>query len=177
MAGLEEKLKSQLFVPGEKTYAILDGASVPDLIDQLYALEPDWECLYRGELEPDIAEVAPYLVELTRGHAFTEWVITNGWGKHWGIFVLSPIDIKMLRRHFRTFLVVHDSEARPLYFRYYDPRVLRIYLPTCNATELKQVFGPVTAYIMEGENPDDIIRFGVDTETKLAPATLSAGKE
>jgi hypothetical protein len=26
-------------------------------------------------------------------------------------------------------------------------------LPTCNAQELKTVFGPVMSYLMEGENP------------------------
>lgn len=55
----------------------------------------------------------------------------------------------MLRRHFRRFLRVTDEQGQPLMFRYYDPRVLRVYLPTCTAEELALVFGPVSAYLIE----------------------------
>jgi hypothetical protein len=34
-------------------------------------------------------------------------------------------------------------------FRYYDPRVLRSYLPTCTPEELAQVFGPIHSFVME----------------------------
>ena len=43
-------------------------------------------CLYRGELQPDMAEVAPYLVKLDRDAPFTDWVLDRGWGNHWGVF-------------------------------------------------------------------------------------------
>jgi hypothetical protein len=36
-------------------------------------------------------------------------------------------------------------------FRYYDPRVYNIFLPTCNQEQLREVFGPVTKYY--AENP------------------------
>jgi hypothetical protein len=36
-----------------------------------------------------------------------------------------------------------------LAFRYYDPRVLNAYLPTCTPQELKAVFGPLQAVIAE----------------------------
>ena len=43
-----EKHKSLLF--GEDlTFAVLDGAAIPDLLTKLYELEPEYECLYRGE--------------------------------------------------------------------------------------------------------------------------------
>ena len=44
-------------------------------------------------------------------------------------------------------------------FRYYDPRVLRVYLPTCNFDELQTVFGPVMHFIQEGEVPTELLRF------------------
>ncbi len=141
-------------------HAILDGASVPGLQQHLVEQEPPYVCLYRGELEPDMAEVAPYLVKLVHDSPFTEWVIEQGWGKHWGIFAeTGAADLNALRRHFRGFLTVHDPSGKPLLFRYYDPRVLRVYLPTCNADELKTIFGPVQAYVMEDENPGSMLRF------------------
>jgi hypothetical protein len=136
---------------GMNVYAVLDGASVPNLRLKLYDIEPEHECLYRGELDPDMAEVAPYLIKLGLGEEFTRWVMGEGWGKHWGIFVASMADLRTLRTHFRRFLMVHDNDGKPMYFRYYDPRVLRVYLPTCNAEELKTVFGPVRMYLVEDE--------------------------
>jgi len=48
-------------------------------------------------------------------------------------------------------------------FRYYDPRVLRIYLPTCNAGELSTIFGPITGYIVEDADPWTLLRFSLDS--------------
>lgn len=144
---------------GVNVYAVLDGASVDDLLSQLFSLQPEYECLYRGELAPDMAEVAPYLVRLEPGAEFTNWLIEQGWGKHWGIFVTSDADLRAVRRHFRTFLIVHNSDGKPLYFRYYDPRVLRVFLPTCNAEELASIFGPINYYLLEDEDPHTLLRF------------------
>jgi len=140
-------------------FTILDGASVPGLLQHLYDCELHYECLYRGDLAPDMAEVAPYLVKLERESALTGWIVEEGWAKHWGIFARSSEDLRTMRRHFRTFLTVHDSNAKPLYFRYYDPRVLRVFLPTCNAGELNAIFGPVDRYLMEDEPGSAILSF------------------
>jgi hypothetical protein len=144
---------------GVNVFAVLDGASVPDLPMRLYRHRPEHFCLYRGELAPDMAEVAPYLVRLEPAAEFTDWVIGRGWGQHWGVFAVSDAAIRELRRHFRRFLIVHDSNGKPLIFRYYDPRVLRVYLPTCNTEELATVFGPVVNYILEDEHPNTALRF------------------
>jgi hypothetical protein len=146
----------------ENVYAVLDGASVEDLLPKLYELQPEFECLYRGDLEPDLAEVAPYLVQLEPGGQFTEWVFGDGWGEHWGVFAASEADLRAMRSHLRTLLTVHDPDGKPLLFRYYDPRVLRLYLPTCNAEELRAVFGPVSRYVLEGEDPQTVLQFEFD---------------
>jgi hypothetical protein len=161
------KLYQQLFgEPNTLVYAVLDGASIPDLAlpEVLWEHEPEHVCLYRGELEPDLAATAPYLVALDRDAEFTRWVLTQGWGNHWGIFAITPPDVTLaaLRKHFRTFLMVTSPENKPLYFRYYDPRVLRVYLPTCNAEELQTVFGPVATYVCEDEKAELLLSFRND---------------
>jgi len=144
---------------GVNVFAVLDGASIPNLPSILYEHQPECVCLYRGELATDMAEVAPYLVRLDPGATCTEWVIGQGWGKHWGIFAVSQGNLLTLRSHFRNFLMIYDGAGNPLYFRYYDPRVMRVYLPTCNAKELKVVFGPVACYLLEDEDPNTALRF------------------
>jgi len=155
-----ERVFEQLFGEAEASvYAVLDGASIEGLLPALREDGPEHCCLYSGELEPDVEEAAPYLVRLDRGSPFTHWLIAEGWGKHWGIFALAKADLRAMRKHFRTFLMVRSPEGQPLYFRYYDPRVLRVYLPTCNAMELEAVFGLVLAYLAEAEKPQTMLRF------------------
>jgi len=155
-----ESVSQHLFrEPDVNVFAVLDGASVAGLLDKLYGLSPNFCCLFRGELNPDMAEVAPYLVQLEADTEFTRWVISQGWGNHWGIFAASDADLRRMRSHFRTFLIVYDETGRPLRFRYYDPRVLRLYLPTCNAQELATVFGPVASFVVEAAGSDTLLRF------------------
>jgi hypothetical protein len=144
---------------GMEVYAVLDGASVPDLLQKLDDYQPECESLFTGNLEPDMAEVAPYLVKLEPDAEFTNWIIESGWGNHWGIFAVSSANFREMRQHFRSYLIVYDSDLKPLRFRYYDPRVLRLYLPTCNGEELKTVFGPVDSFMLEGEQPNELLCF------------------
>ncbi|MBM4032667.1 MAG: DUF4123 domain-containing protein [Planctomycetes bacterium] len=147
-------LHEQLFsVSDAHVYALFDGASVKELREKLWQHEPEHVCLWRGEMEPDIAEVAPYLVELKPDAEFTQWVLEKGWGNHWGIFAVSQSDLRALRQHFRRFTMVRDPDGRNLYFRFYDPRVLRTFLPTCTPDELEKFFGPVIFLAAEDEAP------------------------
>ncbi len=179
-----QKIHERLFVaPENSVYAVLDGASVPDLQTVLFEHEPEFECLYRGELEPDIAEVAPYLVHLEPEAEITQWVLERGWGQHWGVYAIGEAPLDAVRRHFRKYLVVHDNAGRPMLFRYYDPRVLRVYLPTCTPEELETVFGPIQSFLCEDKTPGIALRFQIvsgalDVERiPLAPAHAGVGRE
>jgi hypothetical protein len=167
-ATLKRELFPHLF-PSESesnTFAVLDGASIPGLLEQLYAEpKPEYVCLYRGELEPDIAEVAPYLARLEPTHPFTAWLFAEGWGRHWGIFALSRSGLKAVRTHLRKFLKVKDAEGRQLHFRYYDPRVLRLFLPACTAQELADFFGPMDSLVCEGEQPATALVYSQEAKT------------
>jgi hypothetical protein len=154
-----ESIQAKIFREEFATFAVLDGASVPILLDKLAQWQPEYECLYRGEIKPDLAQVAPYLVRIEPETEFAQWVLSEGWGKHWGIFAIVEAGLRDMRQHFRRFLTVHDESGKPLLFRYYDPRVLRVYLPTCNAAELAEIFGPVACYVAEGEEPGTALRF------------------
>jgi len=143
-----------------ETYTILDTARDDSIFQKISPLDTEDLCLYRGDKAVELATVAPYLLNLKRDDSFTEWLVVNGWGKSWGIFLQSPASYKELHRHFRKFLMVYDEEGTPLYFRYYDPRVLRVYLPTCNESELQMLFGPVEHYWIEGREEKELIEFG-----------------
>jgi hypothetical protein len=152
-------LRERLFGGAKVTYALVDGASCPQLREQCFEQKVEPLCLYRGEQPPDMAQVAPYLIQIEKEGQFTEWLLRSGWGNHWAVFVESPADSDSLLRHLRNFTVVHDETGRPFLFRFYDPRVLRTYLPTCEPGELRKFFGPIERFQLEGGQPEELLCF------------------
>jgi hypothetical protein len=149
-----------------KFYAILDGARSDKIYPALKEYSVKHKCLfvahqllYGGRLPHVLAMAAPYLVELQPGDLFTRWVISRGWGNSWGIFLGSTSTFSILARHFRRFLMVKTEEGEKFYFRYYDPRVLRAYLPTCSKTELNFLFEEVRMFIVEEEGGQRMIEY------------------
>lgn len=161
---IERSLELALFGENLNVYAILDGASVPELQQRLYEMQPPQVCLYRGELDADLAEVAPYLVQLNCGTRFTSWLLSECWGRHWGVFVQSPFSLVEMRKHFRKFLTVHDEAGNPLVFRYYDPRVLTKFLPTCEQEELAEIFARVKNFYAEANDAENLVRLEISHE-------------
>ncbi len=132
-------------------YAILDGASIPDLLDMIAEHQPLHVCLFRGVDDPELAETAPYLVRLEADDSFTEWVLGEGLGKHWGIFFIVPEETSFvgLRKHFRDLVRVRLPDGETVFFRYYDPRVCNVFFPTCDPEQLREFFGPVNRFFAE----------------------------
>lgn len=143
-------------------YAILDGARDDRIYPAVLGCGLPHCCLYTGNLPKEMWETAPYLIHLKPGAPFTEELLRSGWGDSWGIFAATTATLEELRRHFRKFLRVQDEAGKSLIFRFYDPRVMRVYLPTCNAAEQKTVFGPISLYCMEGEDPEELMQLHRD---------------
>jgi hypothetical protein len=114
-------------------------------------------CLFSGPLAPQMELVAPYLVELEYEDHQTRRFLREAWGKNWGVFLKSDVRLERLLRHLRSLLLVRDHTGRRLMFRYYDPRILRAYLPTCTVEELREFFGPVQNYWIEDESSGGLL--------------------
>jgi hypothetical protein len=151
-----------------QTYIILDGASIPDLLDMIDEYNPLHVCLFRGVEDPGLAKAAPYLVRLEADTPFTGWVLAEGLGKHWGIFALVPEEIPFvdLRKHFRDMVRASLPDGETVLFRYYDPRVCNVFLPTCDREQLREFFGPVNQYLAEikseEEEPSEFIEYSFE---------------
>jgi len=141
---------------------IVDCARDPRIFGMLLGSQLEYSCLYSGTLPPALECAAPYLLRLEYDERPTRRFLENAWGNSWGIFLKCNGHIQTLRRHLRCFLTVRDPDGHKLLFRYYDPRVLRPYLPTCFTEDLQTVFGPITKFWTEGEKPDTIIEFSFD---------------
>jgi hypothetical protein len=157
-------------LPGyTKVFTIVDGAQDKRIYGAVDASRQDRCCLpsvdrrWGGQDLPwQLLMTSPYLVELDPDEQFTRYLLHNGWDRHWGIFFHSDADMQKVRRHFRDLLVVRDEKGRKLMFRYYDPRVLRAYLPTCLPGELRTIFGPVNVYLVPGDDPETVNQFRFD---------------
>ncbi|HWB97163.1 MAG TPA: DUF4123 domain-containing protein [Bryobacteraceae bacterium] len=141
---------------------IVDAARDRRIFSMLLECHLEHSCLYSGSLHPSLEMVAPYLVQLDYDYRDTHQFIRHAWGNSWGIFLRSGTRMDALRRHLRRFLVVSDPNNRRMVFRYYDPRVLRVYLPTCTSKELQTVFGPIECFWMEHQTPDALLEFRLD---------------
>lgn len=159
-------------------WMIIDGARDKRIYFDVINSHLDSTCLYSGDLSPDLEHVAPYLVQLEMGDKYSRDLISRGWDYSWGVFLRSGTTMEKLRRHLRTLLTVKDWTGRKLLFRYYDPRVLRNFLPTCTSEELKTVFGPVQKFWTEAEGGQYLLRFefakGRLVETEVAATSCPA---
>jgi len=48
--------------------------------------------------------------------------------------------------------VQEEGSTKFLYFRFYDPRVLRVFIPSCTDQQLIQFYGPIRRFWMENED-------------------------
>jgi hypothetical protein len=134
-------------------YLILDACDAPSVPQKARSLgEALAVSLYNGTAQEDYWAIAPYLCRADRN--LLEWVKGSLWKQPWGIVVISTADFAAVRAHFRKFLVVQSPEGEYWYFRFYDPRVLPVFLEASNDNELKEFFGPVQAYAVP--RPDDV---------------------
>lgn len=144
-----------------EVFAILDGARDPKIAPLIRQSGLPYECLYRGQLSDPLQAAAPYLVHLEPYAELTQTLLESSWGASWGIFNVTPhnITLRDMQDHFRRLLRVKDKQGRKLVFRYYDPRVMRVYIPTCTTKEIQQLFGKVSRMVFEDEDSSTAIAY------------------
>lgn len=125
----------------ETGYAIIDAASEPDIFSLLDECNPPACCLYSEPLQPDMAELAPYLVEVTED--VRKWLDTRN--TPWGMVVYTTVTMRELRHHLRKFtMVIIPGQEKPVFWRFYDPRNVWEILATFDDWRLHTFLGPVT---------------------------------
>ena len=140
-------------------YAVLDAARDEQVLPFLHGAGVHFQSLYEGLRGEELALVAPYLVALPQDAAPLAELVRERWGDAWGIFLRAEHPFRDVRRHLRRLLRVELDDGARVLFRFYDPRVLRAYLPTCTGDEAAQVFGPLAQYVTEGRRGETALRF------------------
>ena len=155
---------------GEETdlFALLDAAR-DEQIYRMATRTGSYTCLETG-LRPNVRAAAPHLVRIrARDTRLLGDLLDAGWGKAWGMFVVTRagMPLEELRLHLHALLRVELPSGDRAILRFYDPRGLRLLLPTCSPEQLSEFFASprddlVRALWMEGDQPDSILRYRFD---------------
>lgn len=127
---------------GAPLWAIVDGASCPEL-PQLVD-ENGGICLYRASTPRD-APHAPWLIPVLPDAPMAEDLTALGNIQHWGIIFASDAGERKLHRHFRRFTMLWTdaNEQAPVYFRFFDPRVLSDAIQALPVSDVAHLLAPV----------------------------------
>ena len=145
---------------------LMDAARDPEIVRLLTALSLPAQPLGDLLAVSGQAAHAPCLIELgqagssaerNESSAFVEAFLNAGWGNNWGIFFASSSPLQDVFRHFSDFFPTTPDDRRKVNLRFYDPRVLRAFLPTCEPQEIDTIFGPVASYLVEAERSDTLL--------------------
>jgi Fe-S-cluster containining protein len=158
-----------------RLYCILDCAQDKILYKMLKMSNIQHYCLYKKQIHfvgerliEELAAVAPYLVCLTPEDQFLQNLLYHGWGKNWCTFLFSDHNYENVYEHCSGNLLALTEEGETLQFRYFDPRILRVYLPSCTPEELFIFFGPVSAFCCEDETTSEPILFTIKNKELIA---------
>lgn len=143
-----------------RLFAIVDAARDDRILILVRESVERYQSLYEGTDGEALEHVAPHLVELPKGSGLLRRLVREGWENRWMSFIETDLSFKELRRHLRRFLMVADADTRKkMYFRFYDPGVLRTFLPTSTVKQRTEFFGEISAFYVENEF-GDVARFG-----------------
>ncbi|MBZ5715390.1 immunity protein Tsi6 family protein [Nannocystis pusilla] len=143
-----------------KLYAIIDAARSDRALQLVEESIDPYASLYDGEQGRAFDDIAPYLVHLQPSSWLLERLVTEGWGDAWGLYVESGAGFDKVRRHFRQFLKVEvEGEARPMFFRFYDPRVLSTFVEVMTPEQKSELLKAVDVVLFERSAPH--LRMGV----------------
>ncbi len=142
-----------LFTGEGRVWAVVDGVSWPDISRRLALSDLPHACLY-STLNPETRALAPWLVQLEPFSALTEVLRRRLHGAHSYILLKGHGSFEEMRAHLRRFTMIRipTEEEAPVYFRFYDPRVLIDAFETLSQgfrnrfmRDLTEVLAPISA--------------------------------
>ena len=127
-------------------YGIVDSARNDEVFRYLVTGDVKYKSLFEDTMDVQSYGVSGFLVECEKESPLFQWMTTEAWGDNCSVFFISKSSFDDLFSHFQKFNRVYLEGDDVVLFRYYDPRVLRTYLPTCNRDEIETFFGKVISF-------------------------------
>ncbi|MCF6233273.1 MAG: DUF4123 domain-containing protein [Rhodobacteraceae bacterium] len=123
-------------------YAVVDLAQAPLLGEHVMGrLAEEAQPLLSPKLDLEVLAVGPWIVELIRVPELEPAIDTKYGNAPWGYFIETTVDIVSLRRALRRYNYVEiPTQAQPVLFRYWDPRVMDNFLKVGTKLQLRVLF-------------------------------------
>ncbi|PXF64393.1 DUF4123 domain-containing protein [Kangiella spongicola] len=153
------RLEELLFTNKElNTYAIIDAAKKGSIPYFLEGMKATFASLLQGDDAKKLAEVAPYIVLLEKGSDVSQWYMEKLYGNSVGFALKTNLGIEGLiqfwARKVKTRIPGTEEKG---FFRYYDPSVLREYLPILEEdNELIEFMGTTNSILVEAQKPEQL---------------------
>ena len=148
------------------TYALLDGAKLFGLNEMLAGSGLPHASLFKGAAADDLADVAPYIVQLTADCALTGAIFAGNttddppwmlWSRQATCLLRSPLGLAELVAHFRKYTRVRDTDKDAWnYFRFYAPETMRTIIAHLKGPEF-EAFSRHIAFFAFPEGQDSIM--------------------
>lgn len=132
-AELEQAENDPDKVPPLHTYAILDAAKVPGLPELLATSGLEHRCFFKGETYEELRNVAPWVVCLEEGNAFSRNLFTKSdapwhvWGVERGVYIRSRQSFDRLWQHLRKFTKLQNGAKGDSFLRYWEVETLEAF--------------------------------------------------
>ena len=139
-------------------YALID-CSRDTRLEGLVASCRERACLFKGKIDPQLANVAPWLVRIDEQEALMSTWQLHGRGQSWGLMALSQLSLDPLQRFFRRFLQAMLPDGMVVTFRFYDPRVFNTFICAAEQAEREPWFEGVEQYAVEAEGGEGLHQY------------------
>ena len=145
-----EELQAERARDDVSLWGIVDAARNDRVLTLLQESVEEHRSLYEGLPGAALDRVAPYTVRFRRDSELLDRLIHEGWGDAWAVFFTSRETPKEVRRHLRRFLLVEEEDTKKrLYFRYYDPRVLRDFMAIATPRQKSELTSNLERFLFE----------------------------
>ena len=144
---------------GRALFAVLDPARAQEIRALLGRSGEEHGSLLRGRDGQRLATHAPQLVELPMGSPFLGTLLDEAWGKSWGILLASEHPYEQVLAALQRVLIIEIPGGKSALFRFYDPRVLRAFLPVATRLQADLLFAATRSFWIEGPTPGVVLSF------------------
>jgi hypothetical protein len=141
--------KGQKTAPATKLFVLLDPSRDAKITTVVQGLAQRAECLYIGSARDEFEDDAPWLAQCGDLDGLSDFLIDEGFGQRWCVFVVSDASFEDQFRHFRKLVKIRQVKGELLFFRFYDPEVLGSIIPFLTSEQRRYLFGPASSFLME----------------------------
>ena len=123
-------------------YAVIDLASAPEARPSIARLLPSAsEPLFARTVAQELLDVGPWLVRLSKAPEIELMLANMSPEVPWGYYVHTLVDIVSLRQTLQRFnLALVPGHPQVVLFRYWDPRVMKVFLESATSHQRRMFF-------------------------------------